>query len=108
MAPYGSWSTPVTSELVVRAAAGLGGVTVHGDTVTWSEQRPEEGGRREHTGLGLSIARAIVEGYGGSIRVSNRQGGGASVEVRLPLVSRVQPSSRHVQIVSGTGFVSKS
>ena len=69
--------------------------------------RPEEGGRREHTGLGLSIARAIVEGYGGSIRVSNRQGGGASVEVRLPLVSGVQPSSRHVQIVSDTGFVSK-
>ena len=39
--------------------------------------------------------------------VSNRQGGGASVEVRLPLVSGVQPSSRHVQIVSDTGFVSK-
>ncbi len=47
MAPYGSWSTPVTSELIVRAAAGLGGVTVHGDTVTWSEQRPEEGGRTQ-------------------------------------------------------------
>ena len=47
MAPYGSWSTPVTSELVVQAAAGLGGVTVDGDTVTWSEQRPEEGGRTQ-------------------------------------------------------------
>jgi dipeptidyl aminopeptidase/acylaminoacyl peptidase len=47
MAAYGSWSTPVTSELVVRAAVGLGGVSVRGATVTWSEQRPEEGGRTQ-------------------------------------------------------------
>ncbi|HEX5366716.1 MAG TPA: S9 family peptidase [Acidimicrobiales bacterium] len=45
MAAYGSWSTPVTAELVVRAAASLGEVAVEGDTVTWSEGRPEEGGR---------------------------------------------------------------
>jgi two-component system, OmpR family, sensor histidine kinase ChvG len=47
--------------------------------------RPDDGGRREHTGLGLSIARAIVEGYDGSIAAANRTGGGASIEVRLPL-----------------------
>ena len=36
MAPYGSWPTPITSELVVRAAAGLGGRRRrrrHGDVV---------------------------------------------------------------------------
>lgn len=47
MASYGSWSTPITAELVVRAAAGLGGAAVAGDTITWSEQRPEEGGRTQ-------------------------------------------------------------
>jgi dipeptidyl aminopeptidase/acylaminoacyl peptidase len=31
----------------VKAAAGLGGVSIEGDTVTWSEQRPEEGGRTQ-------------------------------------------------------------
>jgi hypothetical protein len=41
-------------------------------------------------GLGLSIARAIVEGYGGSIAAVNRDGGGASVEVRLPMVTGLQ------------------
>jgi dipeptidyl aminopeptidase/acylaminoacyl peptidase len=47
MAHFGSLTTPITSELVVRAAAGIGGVSVQGRTVTWAEQRPEEGGRTQ-------------------------------------------------------------
>jgi two-component system sensor histidine kinase ChvG len=39
--------------------------------------------RREHVGLGLAIAKQIVESYGGQISASNRPGGGASFEVRL-------------------------
>jgi two-component system sensor histidine kinase ChvG len=69
--------------------------------------RPDDGSRREHTGLGLSIARAIVEGYGGSIGAANRVDGGANVEVRLPRVTAAQPSSRSLQIASGPGSVSK-
>jgi two-component system sensor histidine kinase ChvG len=43
------------------------------------------GGRRDgHAGLGLAIAKAIVEGYGGSIRAVDRPGGGARFEVALP------------------------
>jgi two-component system sensor histidine kinase ChvG len=38
-----------------------------------------------HTGLGLAIAKAIVEGYGGTIQARNRPGGGAVFEIRLPL-----------------------
>jgi two-component system, OmpR family, sensor histidine kinase ChvG len=62
--------------------------------------RPEAAGLREHMGLGLSIARAIVEGYGGSIAVANRDGGGARVTLRLPTSSAPQPSSRPIPIVS--------
>ena len=36
----GSWPTPITSELVVRAAARLGEVVVDGEDVYWSESRP--------------------------------------------------------------------
>ncbi|HJR24971.1 MAG TPA: prolyl oligopeptidase family serine peptidase [Acidimicrobiales bacterium] len=42
---YGSWPTPVTSELVVRSAHLPNQVRLDGDDVWWSEARPEEGGR---------------------------------------------------------------
>ena len=40
--------------------------------------------RREHAGLGLAIARTIVEGYGGRITAANRPGRGACFLVELP------------------------
>ena len=40
--------------------------------------------RASHTGLGLSIVSAIVDGYGGSITPSNNETGGATFEIRLP------------------------
>ena len=36
------------------------------------------------TGLGLTIAQGIVSQHGGAIAASNRKGGGACLEVRLP------------------------
>ncbi|HYU24605.1 MAG TPA: ATP-binding protein, partial [Thermoanaerobaculia bacterium] len=38
---------------------------------------------RRHTGLGLSIVRAIVAGYGGTVTGANGEEGGAVFEVRL-------------------------
>ncbi|MEU2348593.1 S9 family peptidase [Modestobacter sp. NPDC049651] len=43
--PYGSWPTPITSELVVRAGVRLGEVRADGGDVWWAEGRPAEGGR---------------------------------------------------------------
>jgi two-component system sensor histidine kinase ChvG len=40
--------------------------------------------RDRHTGLGLSIARAIIESYGGSIAATNRTSGGTRIDVSLP------------------------
>ena len=50
--------------------------------------RPDSAGGRNdsdsHSGLGLAIAAAIAEGYGGAIKASNLEAGGAMFEVRLP------------------------
>ena len=41
--------------------------------------------RGQHAGLGLSIARTIVQGYGGTIAARNRPDGGSVFEIRLRL-----------------------
>ena len=43
--PHGSWPTPITSGLVVAAAARLGEVHLDGDDTWWAEARPAEAGR---------------------------------------------------------------
>jgi len=47
--------------------------------------RPGDTGDGGHSGLGLSIVRAVVEAYHGTVTAGARSGGGATVTVRLPL-----------------------
>ena len=47
--------------------------------------RPGEGRSDDgHTGLGLALVKAIVEGYGGAVAAATRPEGGAAFTVRLP------------------------
>ena len=45
IAPYGSWKSPITADLIVADSVGLGEVAIDGDDVYWTEMRPSEGGR---------------------------------------------------------------
>lgn len=76
IAPFGSWSSPITSALVLEDSVRLGGLFVDGDAVVWEEARPSESGRvqlvrRAADGTltdllpdGMS-ARSAVHEYGG-------------------------------------------
>lgn len=44
-APYGSWKSPITADLIVEGTVGLGGLTWDGDNIYWIEGRPSEAGR---------------------------------------------------------------
>ncbi|MBN1979064.1 MAG: S9 family peptidase [Anaerolineae bacterium] len=45
IAPYGSWKSPITTDLIVSKTIGLGQIALDGQDVYWSEGRPSEGGR---------------------------------------------------------------
>lgn len=45
IAPFGSWKSPVTSDLIVAGTIGLSSIALDGDDVYWIESRPSEGGR---------------------------------------------------------------
>ncbi len=76
IAPYGSWKSPITSDLIVKGSIGVGMVALDGEDVYWIEMRPSEGGRYvivRHTPDGQTTdvtpkpfnARTRVHEYGG-------------------------------------------
>jgi dipeptidyl aminopeptidase/acylaminoacyl peptidase len=43
--PYGSWTSPITSDLIVADAIRLDQVALDGDAIYWSESQPQKQGR---------------------------------------------------------------
>ncbi len=58
IAPYGTWVSPVSVDLMTRAAIGLGSLSVDGHDLYWLEARPSESGR---TVLCRRRAKAEIE-----------------------------------------------
>jgi dipeptidyl aminopeptidase/acylaminoacyl peptidase len=83
VAPYGSWKSPITTDLIVSETIGIGQIVLDGQDTYWTESRPSEGGRSVivhrtpdgHTTDALPApfnARTRVHEYGGgAFTVSN-------------------------------------
>jgi dipeptidyl aminopeptidase/acylaminoacyl peptidase len=76
VAAYGSWKSPITSDLIASGTVGLGQIALDGKYIYWIELRPQEGGRNVivrnapegHTADLLPLpfnARTRVHEYGG-------------------------------------------
>ncbi|MBI3241848.1 MAG: S9 family peptidase [Chloroflexi bacterium] len=76
IAPYGSWKSPITSDLIVSESVRLGQLMLDGDDIYWVEIRPQEKGRyvivrRTPDGVAADVnptpfnARTRVHEYGG-------------------------------------------
>jgi len=76
IAPYGSWKSPITSDLIVEGSVGLSQPLFDGDDIYWMEMRPKEAGRnviikRSPSGTSVDVnpppfnARTRVHEYGG-------------------------------------------
>jgi len=74
-APYGTWPSPVSAEMVASAGIDIGHVVLDRETVYWREQRPTEDGRgvvvrhdgetrEDITPEGVNV-RSLVHQYGG-------------------------------------------
>lgn len=77
-APFGTWRSPITAELLAEAGISLGYVRANGDTIHWVEGRPLENGRyvivqRTADGTIGDVtppgynARTMVHEYGGGM-----------------------------------------
>ena len=44
-APYGSWKSPITTDLIVEDSVSLGAMQLDGEDLYWVEMRPQEGAR---------------------------------------------------------------
>ena len=78
VAPYGSWKSPITADLVGSAAVRLGDVVLAGDDVYWVEGRPLERGRNvvvRRSALG-ALSDVTPSPYNVRTR-ANEYGGGA-------------------------------
>ena len=83
VAPYGSWKSPITADVVAAGEVGLEQVRLDGVDVYWVERRSQEGGRKvivrrspdgrltDITPVGFNARTRVHEYGGGDYAVSN-------------------------------------
>jgi dipeptidyl aminopeptidase/acylaminoacyl peptidase len=80
VAPYGSWKSPITADLIVQGTIGLGGVLLDGEDLYWTEGRPAEEGRVVIVRRTPDGTIAVVTPLGFNVRTRvHEYGGGAFV-----------------------------
>jgi dipeptidyl aminopeptidase/acylaminoacyl peptidase len=112
-APYGTWSSPITAEMVAQASVGLSAPWLEDGILWWLESRPLENGRvvlvrREPGGQPTDV---VPEGFNARTSVHEYGGGAYCVHGETAFVSsfadqrlyRVDPGGDPVPITPDVG-----
>ena len=116
IAPYGSWKSPVTSELIVADSVSIGDVVMHGDDIYWTEMRPADNARnvivrRAPDGTTHDLTppeysvRTRVHEYGGGAFCVGGQASGVSNQGVVVYFSNFSDQRIYRQTVSASGEV---
>jgi len=80
-APYGSWKSPITSDLIVRESIGLTQLRLAEGNAYWIEMRPSEGGRQVIVRHGRDDQRTDLTPTGFNARTRVHEYGGGDYVV---------------------------
>jgi dipeptidyl aminopeptidase/acylaminoacyl peptidase len=102
-APFGTWRSPLTPQLVVAGARAISELQVDGDDVCWLELRPDEGGRttvvrRRADGVVVDVTPAEA-----NVRTRVHEYGGGSYLVRDGVTWYVDFADQRVRRCDGSG-----
>jgi dipeptidyl aminopeptidase/acylaminoacyl peptidase len=104
ISPFGSWKSPIASDLIVADSRALGQIVVDGQDIYWDEGRAAEGGR--HTIMRRTLDGAIVdatpEGFNVRTRVHEYGGGAFLVHERMLYFSSFVDQRLYKQDPDGT------
>ncbi|AFY37068.1 WD40-like beta Propeller containing protein [[Leptolyngbya] sp. PCC 7376] len=96
---YGSWRSPITSDLIVSSSIGLRTVAWAGETLYWLEGRPQEKGRSVLVRLNTDGSEQDITPAGFNVRTRvHEYGGGAFLITDNEMIYFSNDSDRRVYI----------
>ena len=103
VSPYGSWKSPITSDLITKDSISLIELAVDGEDIYWVESRPSEAGRyaimrREPDG---KITECIPPDYSARTTVHEYGGGAFTVSDGIIYFSNFKDQRLYRQSVGG-------
>jgi dipeptidyl aminopeptidase/acylaminoacyl peptidase len=100
-APFGTWSSPLTPELVVAGARGVSELCVDGEDLYWLELRPDQGGRTAIVRRTPDGAIADVTPQDANVRTRVHEYGGGSYLVSRGVAYYVELADQRVRRLAG-------
>ena len=82
IAPYGSWKSPITTDLIVAETKRFGLIALDGQDIYWIEGRPSEGGRNVivHRSANGTLTDTTPQPFNARTRVHEYGGGDFAVD----------------------------